>query len=119
MMEELRNKLPEELVWNVVKYLQHPLAELIQDDAMCGVCNDLIPLHHKCDYCKNRFCVRHTDYEKVIKTSGDYLACIECLFNRFDEFLDLTKTDKFVRFHRGLFDHVRCEIRDNYDGDVG
>jgi hypothetical protein len=31
MMEELRNRMPEELVWHVVKYLKHPCAEIISN----------------------------------------------------------------------------------------
>ena len=30
MIEELRIKLPEELVWNVLKYTTHPLAEILK-----------------------------------------------------------------------------------------
>ena len=29
-MEELRARLPEELVWNVLKYTRHPLAEILK-----------------------------------------------------------------------------------------
>jgi hypothetical protein len=28
---EIVNKLPEELVWNVIKYLKHPCADMIDD----------------------------------------------------------------------------------------
>ena len=31
MIEELRERIPEELVWNVLKYTSHPIAELIRD----------------------------------------------------------------------------------------
>ena len=30
MMEELRARLPEELVWHVLKYTRHPLAEVLK-----------------------------------------------------------------------------------------
>ena len=32
MIEELRNKLPEELVWNVLKYTEHPCATIMKEE---------------------------------------------------------------------------------------
>ena len=32
MIEELRNRLPEELVWNVLKYTEHPCATIMKEE---------------------------------------------------------------------------------------
>ena len=32
MIEDLRNKLPEELVWNVLKYTEHPCATIMKEE---------------------------------------------------------------------------------------
>ena len=32
MIEELRNRLPEELVWNVLKYTEHPCAKVMKEE---------------------------------------------------------------------------------------
>jgi hypothetical protein len=31
MIEELRERFPEEVVWNILKYTRHPCAELIKE----------------------------------------------------------------------------------------
>ena len=44
MIEDLRNKLPEELVWNVLKYTEHPCATIMKEGfntdpyIRCGFC---------------------------------------------------------------------------------
>jgi hypothetical protein len=45
MMEELRQRLPEELLWNVIKYMSHPCAEILKD----GLCTDP---YERCGYCR-------------------------------------------------------------------
>ena len=80
MMEEFRNKLPEELAFNILKYMVHPCAEMIKykigDDVYdrCACCKNIIFVRkHKhvmvfpdmktfCELCYN-----NDDYKKEIR----------------------------------------------------
>ena len=100
---EILDSLPLDIHWNVIKFLQHPLAGVLRQQAMCEECDKVIPLYHKCHYCRNRFCVRHMDYDKLQSPNGDYLVCAVCLDNRADEFVELLNNTN-CSFHRGVFE---------------
>ena len=48
MIEELFNKLPDEVVWHVIKYLKHPIIEIIEEGILessyinCDMCRKII-----------------------------------------------------------------------------
>ena len=44
-MEEFRERFPEEVVWNILKYTRHPCAELVEEVFLRG-CYDT------CDFCR-------------------------------------------------------------------
>jgi hypothetical protein len=48
MIEELYNKLPDEVVWHVIKYLKHPIIEIIEEGILegpyiiCDMCGKIV-----------------------------------------------------------------------------
>ena len=68
MIEELRERLPEELVWQVLKYTRHPIAELVRDFIMWKTT--------ECDCCERKI-IR--PWKGIYHLYGECVCiCIEC-----------------------------------------
>ena len=78
MMEELRERLPEELVWNVLKYTRHPLADMVNFILTVNSLrlHDFAPMclsqHHnrKCYYCGS--------FKLWVKEHKSFNCCMYC-----------------------------------------
>ena len=88
-------------------YAEHPCAVMIKNFILCEECGREKQKHHKCKYCKQRFCCFCDDYEKVqyrSKHKDDELVCSDCLsddglFQHFHKMYIKRKAE----FHRGVF----------------
>ena len=84
MIEELRERLPEELVWQVLKFTSHPCAELIKtcldgwDYDICQCCDKMINMrkaesaflfHDVKTICGNCY---HTDANGIVSNYEAY-----------------------------------------------
>ena len=77
------SNLPAEIQNNIFfYYAEHPCAVMLKNFILCEECGRVKQEHHKCKYCKQRFCCFCDDYEKVLyrsKHKDDELVCSDCL----------------------------------------
>ena len=78
MIGELRDRLPEELVWNVLKYTRHPIAEMV---AFIINLNQIRP-HNFSPLClskhHNRKCYYCGSFKLWVKEHKSFNCCMYC-----------------------------------------
>ena len=84
---ELLDKLPQEMHWNVIKYMEHPLATILKNMG-CRNCQKTSGLRN-CDMCQSFFCVKCVKYDKWRGPDEDMLVCINCLVDNHTECMDM------------------------------
>ena len=106
---ELLDKLPREMHWNVIKYLQHPLATIIKNKVCCECfrTNDVA----ECNLCNNMFCVECFESDEFSDPTGNVVICIDCLVDKHEDciWMDMRHRDK-GSWKSGLYDHVARDI---------
>ena len=100
---ELLDKLPQEMHWNVMKYMQHPLATILKNMG-CRNCQKTSELR-TCDMCENLFCVQCEKYDEWSDPEKDMLVCINCLVDNHTE-CQVMMMQWGDCWHRGLYHDV-------------
>ena len=112
MIEILNQKFPEEITMNILKFMRHETADIINDEIeniRCNCSRKFKPRKHflTCFCCKKKICMRCKVYDKNIQgEEGDEIYCGICLIDGVCDLAYATDLER-VNFKRGTFDYIR------------